>query len=86
MSKKKTDEYKTQYGITSRLNKIVAANDSKKRKKLKDELYDLTNHYWYRKFTIIRKVLQGRAPAKTKCIKIQEVIDAPKHGLSNLLA
>ena len=85
MSKKKTDEFKTQYGITSRLNKIVAANDSKKRKKLKDELYDLTNHYWYRKFTIIRKVLQGRAPAKTKCSKIQEVIDTPKDGLSNLL-
>jgi len=85
MSKKKTDEYKTQYGITSRLNKIVASNDRKKRKELKDELYDLTNHYWYRKFTIIRTVLQGRAPAKTKCLKIQEVIDAPKHGLSNLL-
>jgi len=85
MSSKKTDEYKTQYGITSRLNKIVVTDDRRKRKELKAELYDLTNHFWYRKFTIIRKVLQGRAPAKTKCSKIQEVIDTPKEGLSNLL-
>lgn len=85
MSSKKTDEYKTQYGITSRLNKIVVTDDRRKRKELKAELYELTNHFWYRKFTIIRKVLQGRAPAKTKCSKIQEVIDTPKEGLSNLL-
>jgi hypothetical protein len=86
MTNKKTDEYKTQYGITSRLNRIVMSNDRNKRKALKDELYDLTNHFWYRKFTIIRKVLQGRAPAKTKCSKIQEVLDTPKEGLSNLLS
>ncbi len=86
MTNKKTDEYKIQYRITSRLNKIVATDDKKKRKELKDELYDLTNHFWFRKFTIIRKVLQGRAPAKIKCSKIQEVIDTPKEGLSNLLS
>lgn len=85
MSKKRTDEYKTQYGITSRLTQITAANDRKKREELKDELYDLTNNYWYRKFTIIRKILHGRAPAKTKCSKIQQVIDTPKDGLNNLL-
>ncbi len=85
MTNKKTDEYKIQYRITSRLNKIVATDDKKKRKELSDELYDLTNHFWYRKFTIIRNILQGKAPAKTKCNKIQGVIDTPKEGLSGLL-
>ena len=85
MTNKKTDEYKIQYRITSRLNKIVATDDKKKRKELSDELYDLTNHFWYRKFTIIRNILQGKAPAKTKCSKIQGVIDTPKEGLSSLL-
>ncbi len=86
MTCKKNDEYKIQYRITSRLNKIVTTDDRKKRKELRDEVYDLTNHFWYRKFTIIRNVLQGKAPAKTKCTKIQKVIDTPKEGLSSLLS
>lgn len=85
MTDKKTDEYKIQYRITSLLNKIVTTDDKKRRKELRDKLYDLTNHFWYRKFTLIRSVLQGKAQAKTKCDKIQEVIDTPKEGLSSLL-
>ncbi len=85
MTDKKTDEYKIQYRITSLINKIVTTDDKKKRKELGDKLYDLTNHFWYRKFTIIRSVLQGKTQAKTKCDKIQEVIDTPKEGLSSLL-
>jgi len=85
MTDKKTDEYKIQYRITSLLNKIVTTDDKKRRKELRDKLYDLTNHFWNRKFTIIRSVLQGKAQAKTKCDKIQEVIDTPKEGLSSLL-
>ena len=85
MAIKKTDEYRTQYRITKRLNQIVATDDKKKRKELKDEVYDLTNHFWYRKFKIIRRVLQSRAAAKAKCSKIQEIIDTPKEGLITLL-
>lgn len=85
MTNKKTYEYKTQYKITSRLNKIVRTDDRKKRKELRDELYDLTNHFWYRKFTVIRNVLQCNASAETKCNEIQQVIDTPKEGLSGLL-
>lgn len=85
MTNKKTDEYKTQYKITRRLSKIVTTDDRKKRKELRDELYDLTNHFWYRKFTAIRNVLQGKDSAETKCNKIQQVIDTPKEGLSGLL-
>ena len=85
MTNKKTDEYKTQYKITSRLNKIVTTDDRKKRKELKDELYGLTNRFWYRKFKKIRNVLQSNASAETKCNKIQQIIDTPKDGLSGLL-
>lgn len=85
MAMKKTDEYKIQYRITSLLNKIVVTDDKKRRKELRDELYDLTNHFWYRKLTIIRKILQGKGQAKTNCSKIQDVIDTPKEGLTNLL-
>ena len=85
MTDKKTDEYKIQYRITSLLNKIVTTDDKKKRKELRDRLYDLTNHFWYRKLAIIRSILQGKTQAKTKCDKIQEVIDTPKEGLSSLL-
>ncbi|MHC4394168.1 MAG: hypothetical protein ACYS1A_00800 [Planctomycetota bacterium] len=85
MTNRRTDEYKTQYRITKYLNKIVTTADKKKRRELKNELYDLTNHFWYRKFSIIRSTLQGRAQAKTKCDRIQEVIDTPKEGLSTLL-
>ena len=84
MANKKADEYKTQYKITSRLNKIITIDDGKKREELRDELYDLTNHFWYRKFTVIRNVLLGNASAETKCNEIQQVIDTPKDGLSNL--
>lgn len=42
MTNKKTDEYKTQYKITSRLNKIVTTDDRKKRKEL-DKLGTATN-------------------------------------------
>jgi len=83
MVNKRTNEYKTQYQITSRLTKIVRTNDKNKRKELADELYDLTNQFWYRKFMIIRGVLQSRAPAKNKCSVIQKVIDTPKDGLSS---
>ncbi len=85
MANKKTDEYNTQYKITSRLNKIVATDDRKKRDELRDELYDLTNHFWYRKFTVIRNVLLDNASAETKCNKIRQVLDTPKEGLSGLL-
>lgn len=84
MTNKKTDEYKIQYRITNLLNKIVITDDKKKRKELRDKLYDLTNHFWYRKLTIIRSILQGKTQTKTKCEKIQEVIDTPKEGLSSL--
>lgn len=82
---KKNDEYNTQNIITRRLNKIVTTDDRKKRKELRDELYDLTNGFWYLKFKVIRKVLQGKDSAATKCNNIQQVIDTPKDGLSGLL-
>ena len=85
MTGKKNDEYKIQYRITGLLNKIVVTDDKKKRKELRDKLYSLTNQFWFRKFTIIRKILQGKTQARTKCDKIQEVMDTPKEGLSSLL-
>jgi len=78
MTNKKPNEYRTQYKITIRLNKIVTTDDRKKRKELIDELYDFTNQFWYRKFMRIRNVLQGNASPETKCNEIQQVIDAPK--------
>jgi len=77
---KKMNEYKTQYKITSHLNNIVATDDRKKRDELRNELYDLTNHFWYRKFKEIRNVLLGKDSAETKCNKIQQTIDTPKEG------
>jgi len=85
MTKKRTGEYKTQYKITRRLNRIVTTDDRNKQKELKKELYELTHDFWYRKFTEIRNILQGNASDETKCNKIQQVIDMPKDGLSNLL-
>ncbi|MHC4259587.1 MAG: hypothetical protein ACYSTF_04145 [Planctomycetota bacterium] len=85
MSKKQTDEYKTQHQISGLLTRIATANDRKKREKLKDELYEWTNAFWYQKFKRIRKTLRTKDSDETKCRKIQRILDCPKNWFESLI-
>lgn len=85
MSKKRLDEYKTQYKISGLLNKIVLTNDRSKRGKLKDELYEWTNGFWYQKLKKIRKTLKSKDSDENKCYKIQRILDCPKNWFESLM-
>jgi len=85
MSKKRPDEYKTQYNISGLLNKITLTNDRSKRGKLKDELYEWTNGFWYQKLKKIRKTLKSKDTDEKKCQRIQRILDCPKNWFESLM-
>ncbi len=85
MRNKRTDEWRTQRNITTRLNKMTRTDNRAERQRIREELRELTYDFWYQKFKLIRDLLQGEGAAQTKCRWIQKIIDTPRDGLIKLL-
>ena len=84
MGTKTTDECKTQYKITNRLNKMVDTDNRAERENINHELRELTHGFWYQKYKAIRRILQSSDTSENKCLKVKKALDTPNNAIEEL--